>query len=219
MIKMQVKLSGTGSRILAALGGVLSQEQLSSLNAVGGRAAANDAREYHRDFDRVGGWRGSKYLGPGVENGTPFGSAVAQAWGFSASDEAGATIANDAKYLGFKVTGGTIRPKRAKALTIPLIPEAKGRRAADYQIDFRTRLFRIRGKSALFERIGGSTVGSRGRRGRAGSASIQTTSIRPVYALAKSVTLKPWPGALPPQDRLTKAFAAAWEQEVKRRMK
>lgn len=219
MIRMDVKLSGTGSRILAVLAGTLTPEQLGALNSVGGRAAANDARDYHRDFDRSGGWRGSKYLGPGVESGTSFGAAVAQAWAFSASDEAGATIANDAKYLGFKVTGGTIRPKRAKALTIPLIPEAKGRRAADYQIDFRTRLFQIRGKSALFERIGGSITGSRGRREQAGNTTIRTATIRPVYALAKSVTMKPWAGALPPQGRLVKAFADAWEQEVKRRMK
>jgi ribosomal protein S10 len=218
MIKMQVKLSGSGSRVLAALAGSLTQEQMKSLNSVGGRAAANEARDYHRDFDKAGGWRGSKYLGKGIEDGTPFGAAVAKAWAFSSSDEAGATIGNDAKYLGFKVSGGTIRPKRAKALTIPLIPEAKGRRAADYQIDFRTRLFQIKGKSALFERIEATANGARGRRSQAGATPIRSSSVRAVYALAKSVTMKPWPGALPPENRLASAFAEAWEQEIKRRI-
>lgn len=212
MISIGVNLTkDTASPTLAALISSLTGTEAAGLNAVGGRAASSAAVLYHREFDAGNRWRGDSYLGPSRGEGTDFGSKVALGWKFDASDAESATISNEAPYYAFKVSGGTITPKRAKALTIPLIPEAKGLRASVYQQNSGNRLFTIKGKSALFERLSGITSGSRGRRAQVGATSIRTSAIRPVYALVASVTMGPWPGALPPGDVLADAFSDAWK--------
>lgn len=127
-------------------------------------------------------------------------------------DRAGAVISNNASYYSFKVTGGTITPKRAKALTIPLIREAKGLYASVYQQNTGNRLFTIKGKNALFERTSSVTTGSRGKRGQSGASAIKTFTIRAVYALVASVTSKEWPGALPDEGLIASAFADQWRE-------
>ena len=47
------------------------------------------------------------------------------------------------------------------------------------------------GKSALFEQHG--------------------AGVRAVYALVRSVTMGPWPGAVPPEPVLADAFIARWK--------
>lgn len=91
------------------------------------------------------------HAGQHRENGE-FGENVAQGWNFIESDAEGAVIGNNADYYGFKVRGGTIRPKRVSFLTIPLIPDAKGRRAADYEIYAGVRLFRPKGKTSSWRK-------------------------------------------------------------------
>ena len=71
-------------------------------------------------------------------------------------------------------------------LTIPLIEEAHGRRVRDYELAF-GKLFKPKGKRVLMEK---------GEDGKA----------RSVYALLKSVTQRPWPDALPPDEVLGGAF-------------
>lgn len=155
------------------------------INAVGGRAANEAARAYHREFDSGGGWRGTRSFGTG---GSSFGAEVTSGWNLEEAAPDGATITNDAAHLSHKVTGGTITPKRASALTIPLIQEARGVRASEYERNNNTKLFRPKGKNVLMESIGNGEV-------------------RSVYALVKSVTQKPWPGALPPDELIADAFA------------
>jgi ribosomal protein S10 len=210
MIQIQVNVKDTAAPTLAALISSLTGAESADLNAIGGRAASNAAGKYHREFDKAGGWRGKRYLGTGRGDGSSFGADVARGWNHTAADATSATITNDATYYAHKVKGGTITPKRAKALTIPLIPEARGLYASVYQQNTGRRLFTIKGKHALFERIGSITSGSRGRRGAAGGTSIKTSQIRAVYALVKSVTNGPWPGALPPEEMLAVAFTNAW---------
>lgn len=192
--------------------GALTGPQATELNEQGGRAAVNAAIAYHREFDQAGGWKGPRYLGPGPNGGGDFGADVARGWFFQSADGSGATISNNADHYAFKVTGGTITPKRAKALTIPLIREAKGLYASVYQQNTGHRLFTIKGKNALFERTEGFTTGARGRRGRAGATSIRTSGIRAVYALVASVTMGPWPGAVPDDDLLATAFVEQWRE-------
>ena len=91
----------------------------------------------------------------------------------------GVTFSNAAIGLAHKVTGGTIRAKRRKFLTIPIVPKAHGLRAKDYSRTI-SPLFRVKG--VLAEKDEGSETG-----------------IRPVYVLKKSVTQKPWANALPPE--------------------
>lgn len=212
MIQIQVNVKDAASPTLAALIASLTGAQAADLNAVGGRSASNAAVKYHHEFDKAGGWRGKRYMGTGSGDGSSFGSDVARGWNHTAADSTSTTITNDATYYAYKVKGGTITPKRAKALTIPLIPEARGLYASVYQQNTGRRLFTIKGKHALFERISGITSGARGRRGAPGATSIKTNTIRAVYALVKSITQGPWPGALPPEEMLAVAFTNAWRE-------
>jgi hypothetical protein len=210
MIAIQVNVADGVSKTIRGIIRGLSAEDAADLNQVGGRSAVLYAARYHREFDQAGGWRGKRYLGPSQGQGATFGADVARGWQFTSSSPNEAVISNDASHYAFKVRGGTITPKRAKALTIPLIPEARGLYASVYSQNTGRRLFTIRGKHALFERVGGSTTGSRGRRGRPGTTSIRTSNIRAVYALVSSVTHDPWPGAVPPEAQLVDAFFQGW---------
>lgn len=208
MTSIKVSITDGASPALKSLIRSLSGEQKRVLNEQGARAAVNASVKYHRAFNANGGWKGPRYLGAVAGSGS-FGADVARAWKTESVHVGGATIANDATHYAFKVTGGTIVPKRAKALTIPLIKEAKGIRAAVYQQNSGKKLFRVKGKSALFERVGSETTGRRGRSG-AGGTNIRQSRLRAVYALVKSVTQKPWPDALPPDAILQDAYADAF---------
>lgn len=51
---------------------------------------------------------------------------------FEEGDELSGLLVVDKKYAGIHEFGGTIRPREKKALTVPIAPEAVGRRAADF---------------------------------------------------------------------------------------
>jgi hypothetical protein len=113
-------------------------------------------------------------------------------------------LLNGAQFFAHKVTGGVIRAKRVRFLTIPLIPEAHGKTARQYAQENQTRLFTIKGVGILFAKAmkgGGNTtltnrtVG-RGRNGRRVGFEART-KLTAVYALKRSVNQKPTPGALP----------------------
>ena len=214
MIHFDVNTTENSSDVLKAIIAGLDGKDAIGLNEVGGRSAVVAAIEYHREFDQEGGWRGPRYLGKGPNDGGDFGADVARGWMYRAATIDSATIANNADYYAFKVRGGTITPKRAKYLTIPLIREARGLYASVYSQNTGHRLFTIKGKNALFERTEGQTTGSRGRRGQAGSASIRTSNIRAVYALVRSVTMTPWPNALPPEEVIGQAFVDGYRKAL-----
>lgn len=159
-------------------------------------AANRESGEYLRDY--LASWyddKGREHWvntslpthGPGRMS-TGWFSGIARKWFLSSSDASGAVISNPDEdgSLRHKITGGTITAKNARALTIPLVPEAHGRRAADYRSEI-GELFTIPNKSALFEAVGGDGV-------------------RAVYALCKSVTHDPWPDAIPSSDELINAY-------------
>ena len=148
MIQITANITDSVSPMLRDIISGLSGPKREEINEAAGRAAVNAAVKYHHEFDDKRGWKGERYLGPSQGNGSKFGSDVAAGWFFRGSDSDGATIANHATHYAFKVTGGTIIPKRGKALTIPLIPEAKGYSgAASYQQDTGRRLFKPKGKN------------------------------------------------------------------------
>lgn len=216
MIQFDVNANTTekSSDVLKAIIAGLDGKDAMGLNEVGGRAAVVAATEYHRELDQSGGWRGPRYLGKGPNDGGDFGADVARGWMYRAATIDSATIANNAAYYAFKVRGGTITPKRAKCLTIPLIQEARGLYASVYAQNTGHRLFTIKGRNALFERTDGQTTGSRGRRGQAGSTAIRTSNIRAVYALVRSVTMTPWPNALPPDKVIGEAFVDGYRKAL-----
>lgn len=191
MLKIKVDVTDGASDALKVLIATLDTDQRTGLNESAAKAATTAAKDAMLDFSRAKGWHGKNYMsGPGRKPGE-FGADIADGWNFRSASKDGATIANGAQYYRFKVTGGTITPKRAKALTIPMLPEAVGRTAAKYQTDTGNRLFKIKGKKALFRKDG--------------------DGVKAVYALVSRVTQKPWPNALPPTDELAKAFAETWK--------
>lgn len=123
--------------------------------------------------------------GPGRKK-TRFSQRIAGGWTITSANGTTATISNSATGLAHKITGGTIRAKR-KFLTIPLIPQAHDRRAAQFAKDIGP-LFAAKGV-LMWKKPDGS--------------------ITPAYALKKSVTHKPWPGALPPDEDYINPFIAA----------
>ena len=192
MLKVTVNYDEGLSDGLKGLIRALDGEKVQSLNEVGARAANDAAIEHAREINQEGGWRGPNYLAGPARTPGSFGQNVALGWNFKSASKTGATISNNADFFAFKVTGGTITPKRTSHLTIPMVPEAAGRRVRDYQAATGKTLFRVLGKKALFEAKEGGGV-------------------RAVYALVKRVTQKPWPNALPDEEDLALAFVEAWQ--------
>jgi len=137
---------------------------------------------------------------------TNFWNQIADATGVtSVTDEkAVVTVAEDR--FAIHLFGGTIKPKKAKALTIPIIPEARGLFASSYEKKFGRKLFSIPGRNVLFERSNQGTESVVDKtnvkvRGKTRSLTIPLkarSTIRPVYALRASVTLPKDEDALPP---------------------
>ena len=124
MLDIDVDVKDGVSPVLAEFIDSLEGQQFAELNEVGARGAVNAAIEYHDEFNEAGKWRGDNYLGSGAGKSGDFGQNVALGWQFQTSSTSGATITNNADYYAFKVTGGTVVPKRAEALTIPMVEEA-----------------------------------------------------------------------------------------------
>lgn len=152
----------------------------------GGQDAIEEVRKYYAMAGRV------KWItptlpthGPGREQ-TRWWEGTARGWSLSQPNSNKVVFSNQTIGLAHKVTGGTIRAKRKKNLTIPLDPRAHGKTAKEYSNRINP-LFRV--KNVLAEVDEGSATG-----------------IKPIYALVKSVTHKPWPNALPPEDSYVNAF-------------
>lgn len=94
----------------------------------------------------------------------------------------GVSVAATQIGIRLKATGGTITPKKAKALTIPLHPAAYGKRAREFD-----DLFIINTKDD-----GGNTTGFLAR-------NKGTNSFDVYYALRKKATIKADPDIFPPQ--------------------
>lgn len=173
---------------LDRLDGFMSEPGVSLLQA--GYEVKNYIQLYHEDFD--GKWRGSHYMS-GPRSGQ-WEKDVAADWQPPfAVDANTVSIINTHPHLAHKITGGTITPVHAGALTIPLIPEAKGISAREYEASSGNKLFIAKGVIA-----------------HKGSGE----EIVPVYALKQSVTQEPWPGAMPPQDELQSIFDKAFAIEL-----
>jgi hypothetical protein len=102
------------------------------------------------------------------------------------------TVADPA--FGFKVTGGTIKPKEGKALSIPIHPAAAG-------IMPRSKLI-----PGLFHPRGTRVLAIKSPDGK---------SLINLYMLAPSVTQQADPRALPPREKIVAALhqeAEAWFQ-------
>jgi hypothetical protein len=140
----------------------------------GATSLYNYLKEYHTKMD----WKGPHWM-PGPDSGQ-FARDVVQGWQKPQISGLTVVIRNTFGLLGWKMSGGTITPKTANFLTIPLVPGAKVVPARD----FPGGLFRA--GNALCRKVG--------------------QELEAIYALKKSVTQKPWPGAMPTDEQLAAAF-------------
>ena len=154
----------------------------------GGQAVYVYLIEYHKKMD----WKGRRWI-PGAYSGT-FAQMVVRGWQPPVILGDHVKVTNKFGLLDWKIKGGTIRPKVAKALTIPLVSTAKGISAAQYSAVTGQKLFSAGG--SLCERIG--------------------KKVEAVYALRQSVAQAPWPGAMPPDSDLKDAFIAGVEAGLHR---
>jgi hypothetical protein len=156
---------------------------------IAGRIMLNYLKDYHTDF--IPKWKGPHYISGGV-GANRFGASVVQAWQTPVFQSAKSFfITNLHPYLAHKITGGEIKPKRVKMLTIPLIAQARGRMAAEFQRSLGVKLFR-RGKALSY------------REGKGKNAKVFNA-----YALSPGVNQAPWPGAMPKQTEIEAKFVEA----------
>lgn len=101
------------------------------------------------------------------------------------SDSSSVSFENGMIGLAHKVTGGTIRAKRKKFLTIPVHPKAHGLDAKTFA-DTIAPLFIAKGMLMFADK--------------------KTGDVKAAYALKRSITQQPWPGALPPEASYLDAF-------------
>ena len=159
---------------------------------VASRAALLGVQDYYGDFNTTGGWLNKSLPTHGAgRKSSGFGNKVTEGWNVSGADATGFTLNNGAPWLSHKITGGTLTPKSGKYLTIPLVPEAHGVRARDYQ---------------------GETFFA----GRAIMERMPNGEDRPVYALVKKVTQKPTKGALAPEETYLKPALASIQSQLEK---
>ncbi|MEM8550616.1 MAG: hypothetical protein AAGF10_07475 [Verrucomicrobiota bacterium] len=116
-----------------------------------------------------------------------FWAQISESTAFTGADDQGATVAIQDGRFAQKLYGGTIRPKKAKALAIPLREEAYGVQPGGGQI---TGLFIIRSRAKQ----------------RAFLARREGDRLSVYYALLKTVTQEPDDRALPPEREVSSAL-------------
>lgn len=203
----QKELRAVTSALRAARDAMTGDQSLHLMEQAG-EAARVTASEYHDEYDAQGNWKGERYLGGSPRAGA-FAARIAKGWFLGEVTKDSASIVNNAEHYAFKVRGGKITPKRARFLTIPMIREAAGLHVRDY--------IRITGRK-LF-RPGRKREGSRLTEGRMVLSEMTTQGLRNVYALKASVTQRPWPNALPSEDRIATAFVTTYKKELLKLLK
>lgn len=181
-IRVQVKTTGMDSAVQSVL-------KLQSLQirrraiAAGGLEAETEIQKYYQNKGQTG-WVNPALPTHGAGRKLTQWWRGTERWKMLSPTSKGIVIENNHTGLAHKVTGGTIKAKRKKFLTIPIDPRAHGLRAKDFQRNI-APLFRIKNILAMKESDG---------------------SVKGIYALKKSITQQPWPNALPPEQGYTSAF-------------
>ena len=186
MSKLTVNVAITGDSA-AKLGMIRLGSTAQRKQAVtkGGRGALNVIKGYYRAKGRP------FWVNPALPTHGP-GRKVTQwwrstetGWAMTQPNSYTASFVNGTVGLAHKVTGGTIRAKRKKFLTIPVDPKAHGLDAKTFARTI-APLFQAKGMLLYVDE--------------------QTADVKAAYALKKSITQRPWPGALPPESSYLEAF-------------
>lgn len=191
----------------------------SSLNEALGKRLAKELQTYFRSRSSEPNKFGAPSLG--------YWNKIANDTQLNEVTESGATVAITSPEFRPRLFGAVIVPTGGrKFLTIPLIRESYGKRAAEYELKSGHKLFRLPGSRVLVER---SDKGDRSlasdqrvimRRSRSrvvgeGYQQINVRSrstIRAVYALCPSVTIPKDSAALPSQDVLLESLNKTAQQ-------
>jgi hypothetical protein len=104
-----------------------------------------------------------------------------------------------------KVFGGTITPKRANALTIPVAPEAHGRTVAVFQQETGIQLFLLRKKGGGLSNLLAGLIAAK--------------QVKVFYVLVKSVDQAPDPDALPDRQKFNLAILETADEMLQRQIK
>ncbi|MHC1762915.1 MAG: hypothetical protein AB9869_01230 [Verrucomicrobiia bacterium] len=161
---------------------------------IAGRAVANVLRAHYREKhakepNKLGGKRQNYWLGVRHSVNNPQPSGAAQV-----------TVSISHPSIMQKIKGGTITAKRVSMLTIPVDKEAYGRRASVLERALNIKLFVIEQGGRAF------------LAGRTDSAA----PLRIFYVLKRSVTQKPDPTALPPEQTIHDTATEAFTKWVER---
>ncbi len=151
----------------------------------GGQAALAVIKDYYQAKGRPF-WVNSALPthGPG-RRPTQWWRSTETAWDMKQPNSHAVNFTNGTIGLAHKVTGGTIRAKRKKFLTIPVDPRAHGLTAKTFSRTI-APLFQAKGMLLYTDE--------------------QTGDVKAAYALKKSITQRPWPGALPPEASYLDTF-------------
>ena len=205
-----------------------SDKELTDVLTVGARGVTNYLKKFYREKDA----KEPNRLAPGRRthfwNKRIGGNVQAPK-----SEGAGrVVVAIDGDILPHKIKGGTIRAKRSKYLTIPLVAEAYARSARRFP-----DLFVIKSKKGNLllvkpDKPSGSVPRQKFSASKAAKRSLPNTSrpkkesktlglkvperttptmqaesgFTPYYLLKKSVTQKPWPNSIPTEKQITDVF-------------
>ena len=184
VLKVDIQMTGDQSAKLGVirLGAPAQRKQAV---ADGGIAALNIIKGYYAAKGRPF-WANPALPthGPGRKV-TQWWRSTETGWSMKQTNTFSVSFVNGTIGLAHKVTGGTIRAKRKKFLTIPVDPRAHGLTAKTFARTI-APLFTAKGMLMF--------------------ADEKTGDVKAAYALKKSITQQPWPGALPPESTYLDAF-------------
>jgi len=161
--------------------------------AAAGRAGANELKRHYREKDKtepnkLGGKR------------THFWLAVSRAVQAPITSDTESRISINHPAIAQKVRGGPIVPKRAKALTIPVAPEAYGRRASTFEAETGLKLFVFKKDNCAF------------------LAAADGKGVRVYYVLSQGVNQLPDPTAMPEPRRFQSVILRAAASAMRRQL-
>lgn len=192
-MSIEISLDMTGiDEAITDLMNAVSPDRMTIANVDIGRGVVDYIREWYREKGNDHFSNPSLPTHGSGRKSKRWAEQVYVSW-HSEESSSGATVyfqspSGESMGLGLKVKGGTVTAKRAKALTIPLVPEAHGVSASVYSKMTGTRLF-VAGKKST--ETGGALCVSDGKGG-----------VKAIYALRKSVKFNPWPEAMPSDEEL-----------------
>ncbi|GAB4180108.1 MAG: hypothetical protein Fur0032_20970 [Terrimicrobiaceae bacterium] len=184
MIQGTVQISDQATPELIRIRGLVQRPR--SLMAAAGKRVERELRGHFLKKNRQGnrrGWVRSNF----------WSKVVRQATAFTGATDNSAEIGIASPEFVHKLRGGTIRPRRGRALAIPLTSRAKAA-GSPREWDDSSRLVPIKTRKGLFLMVSQYKGKERG--------GIKGQRLIAAYKLVPKVTHKPDPTALPPDGAL-----------------